>query len=385
MVKDVRWIRRELFKRPGSPYYWGHVRDTRKEKVHRFSTKRTAKSRAREYVESWIREKEAKERYLEKSEAPAFSVAFGEWLELKTCRPVTLNGYRMDFDRIYTPEFGDNLVNEIESEDVERFLSRLAKDERSSRTRAKHLTQLRSFFTWCRFPRKYLTQNPTEGLKVQRGDKRSGTALDEDECRRLLEVAQEPVVIKVKDHKGARKGKTWKRTANPPDHLHLAVALAIYTGLRRRNVTELTWDDVDLKKRQISLEAKRMKGKRDFEVPIHPALVRLLKAELKKLGHVDQEARVLGVDVTEIRTSFKRALKLAKLKDTVRWHDLRHTYGTLLATRTTHAVRQALMGHAARDVTDIYTHVDWKSKVEAIDSLPDLMEKAGEPRKTQKA
>ena len=43
------------------------------------------------------------------------------------------------------------------------------------------------------------------------------------------------------------------------------------------------------------------------------------------------------------------------------------------------------MGHAARDVTDIYAHVDWKSKVAAIDSLPDLLQKAGESRKTQKA
>ncbi len=107
MVKDVRWIRRELIKRPGSPYYWGHVRDKRAEKVHRFSTGRTSKRQAREYVESWIREQEAPERHLEKSEARAFKNAFGEWLELKTCRPGTLGSYRQDVDGLYTPASGE--------------------------------------------------------------------------------------------------------------------------------------------------------------------------------------------------------------------------------------------------------------------------------------
>lgn len=111
----------------------------------------------------------------------------------------------------------------------------------------------------------------------------------------------------------------------------------------------------------------------------------LLRARVREVGKVAPEAPVIGVEVTEVNVSFKRALKRADLSDKVRWHDLRHTYGTLLATRTTHAVRQALMGHAARDVTDLYAHVDWKSKVEAVDSLPSLLADAGEQGSRQES
>ena len=58
---SVRWLKRTLFRRKASPYYWGHVRDQRTGKVHRFSTGKTAKKRANEYVNAWIQEQEDRE------------------------------------------------------------------------------------------------------------------------------------------------------------------------------------------------------------------------------------------------------------------------------------------------------------------------------------
>jgi integrase len=72
-----------------------------------------------------------------------------------------------------------------------------------------------------------------------------------------------------------------------------------------------------------------------------------------------------------INRFFKPLLKRAELPD-IRWHDLRHTYATLLLARGTHTTYvQKSLGHASVQLTlDRYSH--WmpsmgRSTAEAID------------------
>jgi integrase len=58
-----------------------------------------------------------------------------------------------------------------------------------------------------------------------------------------------------------------------------------------------------------------------------------------------------------INRFFKPLLKRAQLPD-IRWHDLRHTYATLLLARGTHPTYvQKSLGHASVQLTlDLYSH-----------------------------
>lgn len=370
MVRDTAGLPRY---RVGQPYkrdrtWYGRATDLKTRKRQIVNTGAHTKAKAIEATVDWC-QLQVRKSTGHAARGVLFEAAFEEWLSLKTVRPSTMENYRYDLDGVYSPTFGGMDVGDITYADIQRFLKKLASKGQTARNRSKHLIQLRSFFRWA-VRMKYATENPCgtrDDLKVGRGEKRRGIALDFDEARRLLVACRESVTIDMEDRR-----RKWKQTFKPPEHLFLAVAIALYTGLRRGNVLGLCWRHVDLGKRRIAIPAKEMKGKEDHEVPIHPQLETLLRARLAGRKKIDPDEPVIGGNVALIRKSFKTALRRAELPD-LRWHDLRHVFSSWIAMRAPYAVHQALMGHAPRTVTDVYTHVGWAEKREAIEKLPQLL------------
>jgi integrase len=136
---------------------------------------------------------------------------------------------------------------------------------------------------------------------------------------------------------------------------------------------------VDLTQRKITIRAEDMKANADLVIPIHPEVAEVLTKMLQELGKIDPTAPVLGLKLKEITRSFKSALKKAELPD-MRWHDLRHTAGTWWAERTTEAIRKRLMGHAPKDVTDLYTHIHFETLKGVVDSMPRIVQPEIESR-----
>jgi len=284
------------------------------------------------------------------------------------CRPVTLDAYRFDFDGVYKPAFGDRLLDEISREDVKRFLKQLDDEGASARTRAKHLIQLRGFFREMVLDRK-CSENPCEGVKAGRGEKRENVALSFEQARALIKAAREDEVKIVQD---ARRGK-WRQTFKPPPYLFVAIVIACYTGLRRSNIVNLKWKQMDLGARKISIPAAEMKAKRAHEVPIHPALLAVLEGLLRGRKAIDPEARVLGAQVATIRDAIHGACRRAGIPP-VGWHTLRHSWCSWLAPRCSFPCLKTLMAHAPGNlVTLTYAHPSWEELVAAVGTLPDLI------------
>ena len=83
-----------------------------------------------------------------------------------------------------------------------------------------------------------------------------------------------------------------------------------------------------------------------------------------------------GKPITEIRRSFRRAVKKAVMvygmyePDGVTFHTLLHTYGSyLMQQKTDFRTAQELMGHRDPKMTQRYTHVADNSKRCAVDGL----------------
>ena len=239
MVEIVRSRRilRKLYQRSGSKFWYACVRDRRRNRLHHVSTKATREDRARQFINEFIEEKAAAEKQEVLAGSIRFDQAFKEWLSLKNVRPSTMAGYEFAAD-MYSRVFGHKLVDEISMGDIERFLARLAKagisrqrrkkDDPpkglSARTRKQHLSQLKTFFRWCA-ARRYLSENPTQNIRVERGDVREGVALGYVEASCLLEACKKSEILEMKDWR-----RDWDQTYQPPAHLYTVMLTSFYTG-----------------------------------------------------------------------------------------------------------------------------------------------------------
>ena len=364
-----RWLIREVYKRARSPYYYLNIRDTRTGKVHRISTKKTRKRWAQESIEDVLNELEACEVGLRRSRVPLFEDAYAEYLDTKSVRPITLRDYKKDQEGVYNKFFGGKVVLDIEFADVQAFLT--AYKDRSARTRQKHITALRGFFTWAK-KMKYIEENPCEGIKIQKGEKKEPVVYDIAEVRQLMIACRDPIEIMARGDR--RRPGGWKQTVTPPEKLHIAVAIGLYTGLRFANITKLKWKHVNLGQGKITLPATEMKAKQRLELPIHPVLSELLRRRLKDQNQVNGEARVLGEKVSALSKSLRRALKRSEMR-LITWQGFRRTFASWLSyNRCPYACLKALLAHSpGSDVTALYIHPSWQEKVDAINQLPDLL------------
>lgn len=103
---------------------------------------------------------------------------------------------------------------------------------------------------------------------------------------------------------------------------------AVATGLRRGNVMEMKWEDVDLGSRTVTIPGVRMKNGELLRIPLNEMAVQVLRSQAEK-----SETLVFpladGSEAYEIPSKvWQAALKAAGLKN-VRWHDLRHTWASI--------------------------------------------------------
>lgn len=109
-----------------------------------------------------------------------------------------------------------------------------------------------------------------------------------------------------------------------------AIVLALVTGLRRRNLTDLTWEQVDLVARKASIPLT--KNGRPLEIPLFK-LAREVLGRLKALGGGGAIAKILGYQSAEaLSQAFRRVCQVAGIED-FRFHDLRHAAATEYAKK----------------------------------------------------
>ena len=151
-------------------------------------------------------------------------------------------------------------------------------------------------------------------------------------------------------------------------HLKPILLLALATGLRRENVLRLTWEQVDLQANKCHVVQK---GGRRHSVSVTRAVsfaLEIIEGERKgpvfRFGPPCDCTTCQGVKgrtgspIASIRTAFATACKAAGLPEDVRFHDLRHSFASLLlaASGNLVVVKEAL-GHASIANTSRYAHL----------------------------
>ncbi|MEX2196538.1 MAG: tyrosine-type recombinase/integrase [Thermoleophilaceae bacterium] len=273
-----------------------------------------------------------------------FEDAAREWLryviEDRACKPSTVRSYRSSVEGKLIPVFGPMLVADITPVHLERWRSTL---DVSARTKNKLLVELHGIFR--RAQRVYgLTRNPAadvEPLGVRR--KLDLEVLSAEEVRALVRAAE-----------------------NEQD---AAIYLtAAFTGLRRGELLALRWRDVDFAGSVIRVRASYCAGAlttpksgKVRSVPLAPDVA----AVLALLGQrpaftADDDLVFVGeaggyLDGSALRRRFVGAVRRAGLRP-IRFHDLRHTFGTqMIAVADILRVKE-WMGHADVQTTMRYLH-----------------------------
>jgi len=138
-----------------------------------------------------------------------------------------------------------------------------------------------------------------------------------------------------------------------------AIVIAINTGMREGEQLNLRWSDVNLKDRVLFI--RKSKTHRQRKIPMNEAVYKAVKNlpryDAKPTSFIFVNEATGAVYERFNGTLWKHAVKKAELTEHLRWHDLRHTFGTRLAEKGV-AITDiaALMGHSSLAMAQRYIH-----------------------------
>jgi integrase len=164
---------------------------------------------------------------------------------------------------------------------------------------------------------------------------------------------------------------------SPPD-LYPIFFTFLHTGMRKAELENLVWADVDLKRRRILIRAKETwkpkTGER--EIPMSDDLHDLLSEQKKNAGDKADTEYVFpilgsGRSHNYIRTELIKIGQEAGIRELTRVHTLRHTFASHLVMQGVDLPTVGkLMGHTDIETTMIYSHLAPEHLANAVTKLP---------------
>jgi integrase len=266
-------------------------------------------------------------------------------------RERTYEEYRKQLDRYITPVLGERKLSQITPLAIQDIYTKMLEQGLSPRTiRLTHTifsNALKQAVKW-----RVLLHNPADAVELPKYVKPEMIAFSHDESNRFLE---------------AIKGYKWELFLN----------LLISTGLRPSEAIAIKWENLDLANSRLSVkhslskvngvwryeEPKTPKSKRTIDIPL--GLTKMLASQEITPGLVFHNGLGEPVYLKGVYDDYyKPALKRAKLDETARLYDLRHTCATLLLlagdyTQQLHIkLVSEYLGHSSIQITlDTYGHV----------------------------
>ena len=198
----------------------------------------------------------------------------------------------------------------------------------------------------------YIKENPTKGVnKLKVEDAKPVRFLTVDECQRFLD------------------------SCSP--ELYPVYMTFLNTGMRKAELENLQWSDVELGRRKLLIRRKPdwqpKTGER--EIPISDALLKLLKSHKKSSKHTEPSDYVFqvkgsGHSHNMLRRELIKIAEKGNIEDLTKIHTLRHTFAShLVMSGVDLPTVKKLMGHSDIDTTMIYAHLAPDHLADAVNRL----------------
>lgn len=211
----------------------------------------------------------------------------------------------------------------------------------SNATKAKHLAIIKSLLRAAERDWKWLEKSPV--IKVPAIREKRVRWLEHHEAKRLIQECPEP--------------------------LKSVVTFALATGLRRSNIINLEWSQIDMQRKVAWINPEDSKSGQAIGVALNDTACQVLKTQIGNhykwvFVHTEPKKRPDGTLTPSVRkmrvdsnTAWRTALKRAGIEN-FRFHDLRHTWASwLIQSGVPLSVLQEMGGWESVDMVRRYAHL----------------------------
>ncbi|MFC1715350.1 tyrosine-type recombinase/integrase [Candidatus Poribacteria bacterium] len=262
----------------------------------------------------------------------------------------TINKYRIEAHLI--PYFGNTLLSRITPQMVDDYKSLRIKAGASPNTINRELANL-SHMLKMAVQWRYIDRNVVSTVSKMKVPERPCRFLSQEEIRCLLESAR-------------------------GNYIYPIIVTALHTGMRRAELLNLRWSDIDFGRRTVTVQAKEdwhTKNYRSRTSELTPVLYDVLEQHKEMQVLCDVQCDYVftykgGRIKNGIDTSLRRAVKEAGLEN-VTLHTFRHTFASQLVMAGV-PLRdvQELMGHRSFETTLKYAHLSAEHVKKQVLRLP---------------
>lgn len=224
---------------------------------------------------------------------------------------------------------------------------------------ARKISCLKSLSKYC-LKENWIKMDFMAGIEIPKHDKKLPTYMTLSELQKLFRFLEQD------------QGRFALRN-------HLMFKLLPSTGMRRQELVDLTWQQVNFDNMTLKVFGK---GKKERLLPLHPMVHQLFidyRDSLLSYQIHDEEPIFRNKDGEKLNARglhkiFKETLEKAGLPPKrFSLHHMRHTFATLMLQENKENVDirtlQELLGHESLATTSVYTHVDFEQKLKAIQSF----------------
>jgi len=278
----------------------------------------------------------------------------------KIASPSTIYGYNKELKKFIDYIISINIldINLISTRIIRQYFYYAKKNRGLGQsTISKIIATVKSFFNYLE-EEEIIVKNPTRKIRVPKKVCRIPSVMSKYEV---------DLIIKSVDFAPLKCRKNNVRDK-------LVLSLLYYTGIRKSELLNLNWTDINLSKSFIII--RRGKGGKDRLIPLHKEVTSLLDKYLEKRLPLKTEALIIGEQGRRMcKCSFVNLLKMylaisgLKRKGYTA-HSFRHSFTTHLIEAGVDLFKvRKLLGHASLDTTKIYINFNSSKMVKAIDRL----------------
>lgn len=154
------------------------------------------------------------------------------------------------------------------------------------------------------------------------------------------------------------------------DHIEPLVIVAMNTGMRKGELLNLTWADVNFEREFVTVKAANAKSGKARHIPLNSKAKSALlnwKLDCESVRWVFEGE--IGQPLTDFKKAWVALLDAAKITD-FRFHDLRHHFASKLVMKGADLnVTRELLGHGSLEMTLRYAHLAPEHKAKAVNLL----------------
>lgn len=290
-----------------------------------------------------------------------------DWMRLYNANlsPTTKTGYKQQIDKRIKPCLGRTPLKTLSSNQIQSWVNSLTQQGLSAKTVKNTFLNLSAALDKAE-ELQMIGRNPCKHIVLPTVKKYNAQVYTMTEVQNILKLAQET-------------------------DIYFLLMIEFYLGLRKGEVAELKWSDVDLEEGVVHITRSRVESDEGIivkstkseagirDIPLTPKVLTVFKSQhaeyldkIGKNGFVDSGYVICKSNgepfvPSSIPQRWERFCAQHNLRK-IRFHDLRHTCATLMiANGTDSKTVQSWLGHSDVQVTlNTYTHC-----------LPSMKEAAG--------